>query len=875
MASDFSVEEKVNLLFKKNFGTPSTRNDLPFYQEPAIRNLPNINNSQVWSESDKIPYTVPTALQTATTDDQGNNISGSQYGKTIGVLRKYVDLQLEVVDGSNNHAFQAPLFNGERALVNTVPFNHNNFTDSNSYLYKLKKQNGTEIYFGVGEWVLDPNTGILTFYQLEAFTSNDISNNFPPTISFYRYVGEIGFNNIIQLTKSINIKTETTDFNSIKIESSNAPIHLDGNNIIINNKNGLKLPAGNNSERPTGNILENGMIRFNNELSQFEGYNNQWSPLGSGSGGGSSIKNTLENTKVNTENSYAPNSIIFTTKSVDRAIIDSIGNVGIGTTTPASGIKLDVAGVISGQIGAPTSGSYGTNSTNISNISNTDKIADSIQKLENIFKKIAPPIPPNLSTKTLDIVDKVSGNSIILKAFNQGTNTEIKLIHDSQPRTNLISEFFNGNKGKLESIFNSSSNSVILNDNDNTGTYGNLVVTEDKDFYAGIEGKSNFWNVLSVYVNINTPLTTGENTHSLQLKHSDTGNTNQITFHVDDATLPNISGTPVINDTGIVSGGTTHKVSGISTYSNNSQISVSYTVNNTISSHYHGDGLGRISSNGNEIQIKLEKDQSGRNVSNYTRNSSHNLTLTSIFKNDVYTEQLIVNAIALNSIGNESTVNINNKDSKLIRIDTVSNTSIINHVKSGLGQYPNQVTINFGQSYDHNESLMLNQELQLLNGKFQKPINYDYSNVYPSGSPNYTDVNVVSSTSMTDDYRYTTFKFSNGIDCKSIMNIEIGGQSGTGWGSGSVIGTGLRLYVRIYENSTTSDSNWLDANSIYEGYGTPRNNGDPCLLINGTTENKKKITFGSIRSGDVYIRIGFICGSGSSDKKFSDISISF
>ena len=90
------------------------------------------------------------------------------------------------------------------------------------------------------------------------------------------------------------------------------------------------------------------------------------------------------------------------------------------------------------------------------------------------------------------------------------------------------------------------------------------------------------------------------------------------------------------------------------------------------------------------------------------------------------------------------------------------------------------------------------------------------------------------------------------------------------------IGTGLRLYVRIYENSTTSDSNWLDANSIYEGYGVPRNNGDPCLLVNGTTENKKKITFGTTRSGDVYIRIGFICGSGSStNKKFSDISISF
>ena len=49
------------------------------------------------------------------------------------------------------------------------------------------------------------NTGILTFYQLEAFTSNDISNNFH-LFQPYRYVGEIGINNIIQIDKSINLK---------------------------------------------------------------------------------------------------------------------------------------------------------------------------------------------------------------------------------------------------------------------------------------------------------------------------------------------------------------------------------------------------------------------------------------------------------------------------------------------------------------------------------------------------------------------------------------------------------------------------------------------------------------------------------------------
>ena len=55
-----------------------------------------------------------------------------------------------------------------------------------------------------------------------------------------------------------------------------------------------------------------------------------------------------------------------------------------------------------------------------------------------------PDVPPGLSTKTLDI-DKITGNSIVLKAYNAETTDEIDLISDSTPR-NEIKEFLNGNK---------------------------------------------------------------------------------------------------------------------------------------------------------------------------------------------------------------------------------------------------------------------------------------------------------------------------------------------------------------------------------------------------------------------------------------------
>ena len=100
--SNFSVEEKVNYLFKKSLLKPSINNTLPYFQEPAIINRQHILNSQILR--DNIPYEVPSELRNATTDDNGNNIEGSTVGKTSndGTIKKFVKLTLEVVSGSNN-----------------------------------------------------------------------------------------------------------------------------------------------------------------------------------------------------------------------------------------------------------------------------------------------------------------------------------------------------------------------------------------------------------------------------------------------------------------------------------------------------------------------------------------------------------------------------------------------------------------------------------------------------------------------------------------------------------------------------------------------------------------------------------------------------
>ena len=190
--SNFSVEEKVNYLFKKSLLKPSINNTLPYFQEPAIINRQHILNSQILR--DNIPYEVPSELRNATTDDNGNNIEGSTVGKTSndGTIKKFVKLTLEVVSGSNNIAYKGPNDNdGNSLLKYAIPFNHNPYSDSRSYTYTLYKNDETTIInYGDGEWIFDVDSGIITFYDYANITS--VNSSLPPKITFYKYSGTKG-----------------------------------------------------------------------------------------------------------------------------------------------------------------------------------------------------------------------------------------------------------------------------------------------------------------------------------------------------------------------------------------------------------------------------------------------------------------------------------------------------------------------------------------------------------------------------------------------------------------------------------------------------------------------------------------------------------
>lgn len=150
--------QQALLLFKKWLGKSSTNTSWDFYEEPYnIRSA--ILATQVWQDSASIAGTAPVLAPGA--DD--------------GTVQYFEDEPLTLVPGTTNAFYSAN-------LVDAVPFN---FGDGVSYNYAVKDSLGNPIYFGQGEWIVDCDAGILTFY-------GTLPANMPPTITFYKYIGAKG-----------------------------------------------------------------------------------------------------------------------------------------------------------------------------------------------------------------------------------------------------------------------------------------------------------------------------------------------------------------------------------------------------------------------------------------------------------------------------------------------------------------------------------------------------------------------------------------------------------------------------------------------------------------------------------------------------------
>lgn len=258
----FSTEEKTNLLFKKLMSKPSTLNTKKFFEEPNRPARPAvIASKQIWATD--VPDTAPSDLASITLDDNGNSIYGSFVGRTSTThphVKRYINVPLTMVVGSDHRSYESQSatrshHNGYadgnyltstgtsgnlgtsgsygRVLQDTIPFNYD---PGVSYDYKLYKAAGTEISPGEngGDWVLDTDSGILTFYNYEGVTGIDSTN--PPNISFYRYIGSKG----VPSGSNQKVFADGVDDGGSHLDTLNA-IQVDDANIATIGSNNLSL----------------------------------------------------------------------------------------------------------------------------------------------------------------------------------------------------------------------------------------------------------------------------------------------------------------------------------------------------------------------------------------------------------------------------------------------------------------------------------------------------------------------------------------------------------------------------------------------------------------------------------------------------------
>lgn len=186
-----SSEQKSSFLFKNYFNKGETRFARNYFEEP-INAARTINPYNIWTYGNLIPDgTDETGGQEAIeqikhlTEAEPNFVFEKAEDEIIPIVRRYFNVTLSKIDNGTDNAFVVKDENGN-VCTHIIPYNY--FEDV--YNYDLKTQDGQKIYYGAGDWLLDTYSGILTFYgEVPA----GVDHEHPPVLSFYRYVGGVGF----------------------------------------------------------------------------------------------------------------------------------------------------------------------------------------------------------------------------------------------------------------------------------------------------------------------------------------------------------------------------------------------------------------------------------------------------------------------------------------------------------------------------------------------------------------------------------------------------------------------------------------------------------------------------------------------------------
>ena len=448
-----------------------------------------------------------------------------------------------------------------------------------------------------------------------------------------------------------------------------------------------------------------------------------------------------------------------------------------------------------------------------------------------MISKLLPARPDALSTKSLSIANTYS-------ARQAGTGIlHSRVIDNQRPSSAVVANFSDGVDGTLTALVDGADvGSVVLTEEDNSGTYQGLTITDNSDPYEGQFGKADFWKQLSARVQSPTPLDL-DSEHSYGLSHSLTGTATPINFWTD-----NPSTASVVDLSQTIISASPKFISGVPSLQASDTISLSFGLDNAVKKHYHSSRVARVTS------VQTSDVNVAPPVTPPSENSRMDFSSVNVtVNNNVYAENISVSTTGYNSkaqAGPTSSVTTG------ARVDTKSNELL--RKESGTGKFPST----FGLPFNSEESLktVYVNELQLIDGRYQIPAG-NYTGNQPVAGPDY-------SSGMGSQTRWVTFQptsLNNNLAFTLTLNSTQGSWSG-------IETSGLEIYAMV-----SGQTGWVDCNKAYPGVGIPSNDGDAAMVFADSTSTVKRVTLGQVRSGDLYIRIGFPVGS---NKKFSSVSIS-
>ena len=175
-------DQQAEVVYKILEGKASTNANRSAAEEPLPSGL-IFTPQNFWIDAQSIPAVAPALA------NQGIYSIPATGGGVQNILQYYASVVLQAVSGSTSAFYNLN-------LRDSIPYNYD---PVGSYLYTLKDATGTPLAFGLNNWVVDNQAGVLTF-----FDGVPSGITLPLTISFYKYIGRKSLQGILLSINTID-----------------------------------------------------------------------------------------------------------------------------------------------------------------------------------------------------------------------------------------------------------------------------------------------------------------------------------------------------------------------------------------------------------------------------------------------------------------------------------------------------------------------------------------------------------------------------------------------------------------------------------------------------------------------------------------------